>query len=330
MLRRVVGVVIALVASWVALRAAGGFADAADALGDVRLSWLAAAAGIEALSYVVLGAKLRALIGRVVGMVEAVEIGLVISGFGLLTPASPAEGLAITAGHLRRRGLSTRHVAFVLTFNEWFSLSVFLVVSSIDLMVVAALEPDPLRTFWPFLAAALVVLALLGLLLRAITDEHRAARAFSVLATVRRRARHTSPDERRAAGIDLHRDARSFLGSRRHVVRVALLTAGAMLGDVGCLWFAMRAAGGHVGFDVALLAVAMASFAILIPLVPGGLGFVEATIPAVAHHFGMPYDQGLAAALVYRCLGTLIPASLGLGAIVSLRRRAPTELVVPG
>lgn len=319
------GVLIALVASWVALHAAGGFADAFGALRDVRLSWLAAAAVIEALSYVALGGKLRALIGRPIGPVEAVEIGFVISGFGLLTPASPAEGLAITAGHLRRRGLSGRRVAFVLTFNEWFSLSVFLVVSSIDLLVVAALEPDPLRSFWPFFAAAVVVLGLLAVVLRAVTDEHRAARAFSLLATLRRGERHTSPEARLAAGRELHRDARSFLGSRVHVVRVAAMTAGAMLGDVACLWCAMRAAGGRVGFDVALLAVAMASFAILIPLVPGGLGFVEATIPAVAHHFGMPYDQGLAAALVYRCLGTFLPASVGLGAIVALRRRARAE-----
>ena len=69
--------------------------------------WLGPALVIEAASYVVLGAKLRRLVGREAVMaVEAIELGLVASGFGLLTPASPAEGLALAGRHLRRRGLS--------------------------------------------------------------------------------------------------------------------------------------------------------------------------------------------------------------------------------
>lgn len=317
------GIVVGLLVSWVAIHAAGGLADAAGALGQVRAPWLVPAAVVEALSYVVLGAKLRELIGRdVVGTGESVQLGLVVSGFGLLTPASPAEGLAILASHLRRRGVPRRRVAFTVGFSEWFSLLVFLLVSSVNLVIVAAIEPDPLDSSLPLLVVAAVVLVFLGLVARLLVDEGATAAVIARLGALRRHGRALTPEARRLAAADLHREARAFVGSGRQFARVALLTAAAFLGDVACLWFAMLAAGGQVGFDVALLAVSIASFSVLVPLVPGGLGLVEATIPAVAHRFGMPYDQGLAAALVYRGFGTFVPATAGVGAIVALRRRA--------
>jgi len=98
-----------------------------------------------------------------------------------------------------------------------------------------------------------------------------------------------------------------------------LLTAAALLGDVACLWFLLRAAHANVGFDVALLAVTIAAVSTLVPLVPGGLGITEAVIPAVAHHFGVGYDAGVAAALAYRTLATFVPAGAGALAIFGLR-----------
>jgi uncharacterized membrane protein YbhN (UPF0104 family) len=103
------------------------------------------------------------------------------------------------------------------------------------------------------------------------------------------------------------------------------LTATAMLADVACLWCVLRAGGAGVGYDVALLAVSVSAVAVLMPLVPGGLGIVEAAIPAVTQRFGVPYDDGLAAALVYRTFASFVPAGAGLLAIVTLRShlRAP-------
>ncbi len=98
-----------------------------------------------------------------------------------------------------------------------------------------------------------------------------------------------------------------------------------MLADVACLWFALFAAGARVGFDVALLAVTVASASVLVPLVPGGIGIVEVTIPAVTYYFGVPCDQGLAATLAYRGFGTFIPAGAGALAIAGLRMHTRTS-----
>jgi putative heme transporter len=320
LVRWAVGLAIGGLSLWVAIAAAGGFSNTWAALRGLDLSWLFLAFVIEATSYVVLGAKLRRLIGMdVVGNVEAIELGLVVSGFGLLTPVSPAEGLAIAAGHLRHRGLTNRRIALVFALTSLFSVGVFLLVSSMNLLVVAAIERDSFRDLWPFVTAALVVLGLLGLMAR-MTATDSVFERFSVIAGSFRRPSHRrSLEERRASGAAWYREAREVVGSSRHRLSLALLTAGALLGDVACLWLVLRAAHANVGFDIALLAVTVAAVSIFVPLVPGGLGIVEAVIPAVVHHFGVDYGAGIAAALAYRALGTFIPAGIGALAIFGLR-----------
>ena len=323
MVRWMVGLAIGAVSVWVAVSAAGGLADAMGAVEQLDLAWLVPAFVVEAASYLVLGAKIRRLVGRdVVSSVEATELGLILSGFGLLTPARPAEGLAIAAAHLRRRGLSRRRVTLIFGFSEWFSTRVFLGIAAVNLLVVAVVEKDPLLDLWPFVLVALIVLALLAVSARLAARPGTAERVSQFAGAFRRPSRRLGVQARRDAGAEWYREARTFVGPPRRRAQLAILTAVAVLADVGCLWFALFAAGAHVGFDVATLAISVAAFSALIPLVPGGIGIVEAAIPALTQHFGVPFEQGLAAALAYRALGTFIPAGAGTLAILHLRTRS--------
>ena len=94
-------------------QAAGGLADVQDALRQTNPGWLVPAAGFEALAYVLSGVRLRRLAGgdAALTVVSATEVELVVNGLGLLTPASPAEGLAFATSELSRRGLSRRAVS---------------------------------------------------------------------------------------------------------------------------------------------------------------------------------------------------------------------------
>ena len=324
--RWAIGLAIGAVSVWVAVSAAGGFAEAWVAVRELDVAWLVAAFVVEAASYLVLGAKLRRLIGpEVVSSIEATELGLIVSGFGLLTPARPAEGLAITAGQLRRHGLSRRRVTMILGVSEWFSTRMFLGLAAINLLVVAVVERDPLTDLWPFMVIAVAVLGLLGASARLASRPGAAERISQFVGSFRRPSRRLSVRARRAAGAEWYREARLFVGPPRRRVVLAALTAIAVLADVACLWFALRAAGAHVGFDIAMLAITVAAFAVFVPLVPGGLGIVEAAIPAVTRHYGVPFEQGLAAALAYRALGTFLPAGAGALAIVHLRMHAPAS-----
>jgi uncharacterized membrane protein YbhN (UPF0104 family) len=230
--RWALGLGIGAVAVWVATAAAGGLDDSWVAIRQLSVWWLVPAFLFEAASYVVLGVKLRRLIGRAtVSSVEAIELGLVVSGFGLLTPASPAEGLAIAASHLRRRGLTRRHVTMVFGFSEWFSSRVFLLISAINLLLVAVVEKDPLRDLWPFLVAAIAVLLLLGLTARLVSRPATVERFGAIAGSLRRPSRRVPVDVRRAHATAWYSEARAFVGPPRNRAALALLTAIATLLD---------------------------------------------------------------------------------------------------
>ena len=324
-LRWTVGLAIGAVAMWVGLAAGGGISESWSAIRSMNRLWLGPALVIEVASYGVLGVKLRRLIGReVVTAVEAIELGLVVSGFGLLTPASPAEGLALAGAHLRRRGLSRRRVTLVFGFSEWFSSRVFLMLGAVNVVVVAVVERDPIADHWPILFVALVILMLLAVTARLASQPGAAERVSQFAGSLHRRSRRVPVEVRRAKGAAWYSEARAQAGPRRNRAVLAALTAIAVLADVACLWFVLLSTGSNVGFDVALLAITVGAAAVFIPLVPGGLGIVEAAIPAVCHHFGVPYEKGLAAALVYRAFGTFVPAAVGALAILGLRAYVPT------
>jgi uncharacterized protein (TIRG00374 family) len=112
-----------------------------------------------------------------------------------------------------------------------------------------------------------------------------------------------------------------IVGPPRNRVRLALVSAAAVLADAGTLWATCHAAGFHIHPELVLLARTVGTVVSWVPLLPGGLGLVEAAIPAVLHRFGAPLDDAVAATLVYRAAGTLLPALAGGVAIVALRSR---------
>ncbi len=83
-----------------------------------------------------------------------------VNGLGLLTPASPAEGIAFEFHELGRRGLSRRRIALTIGFEQWFSTRVFYLVHAVNLLLIVATRDFPADAAWP-IAAAVVILSLL-------------------------------------------------------------------------------------------------------------------------------------------------------------------------
>ena len=324
-LRFGLGLSLGAAAIWIVVSASGGLADALDALRAVDWWWLIPAAIFEGIAYFLSGLRLRRLAGpAVVSPAAATGIELVVNGLGLLTPASPAEGLAFGVSELSRRGLDHRHIGLTLGFSQWFSLRVFLLVNALNLCWIVATRDFPVDSTWALIAAPLI----LGLL---AVSAFLASRPSTMerLAVIIGAAQFWKPrldsDERRARGARFHADAMEAVGPPRRRVVLMALSVGSMLADIACLYFALIAAHAHVGFDIALLAAGAAAASALIPLLPGGLGVVEAIIPAVVHWYGPPVSAAFAGALVYRALGTFLPAAAGAIALVVLRAHRPVR-----
>lgn len=102
----------------------------------------------------------------------------------------------------------------------------------------------------------------------------------------------------------------------RRVVFWALLN---WLLDAASLWVFLRAFGGSLSVDALLVAFGLANLLAAVPILPGGLGVVEATYLTTLVGFGMPGRVVSPAVATYRSAQYLMPIALGALAYASLR-----------
>ena len=74
-----------------------------------------------------------------------------------------------------------------------------------------------------------------------------------------------------------------------------------------------------------LLAYVAAATLSMIPITPGGLGFVEAGLAGVLTLAGASPDEAVLATLLYRLFSYWLPLPLGLGASIWFSRRHRVE-----
>lgn len=320
-MRWLVGVVIAGIAASVLNAAAGGLGQAFTALRHMRPQYVAVGLGLVVLRFALYGKQLRWLSNRrrTLGPATAAGLAFVVYGFGAVTPAAPLEGLAIAANELKRWGWSKHDTHLLLGFSEWFAQRTFYAVAAANLVVAVAVGHLAISQAWPLLIAAAVVVGALGMTSALIRGEHF-ARGVAVLARLLRfRSRHDLRIVQEADVETWRDDAVAFLGPPRRRAAIAMFSAAAVVCDSGALWASSHAAGFHVRPDVVLLVATVGTVVSWIPLLPSGLGLVEAAIPALLHRFGAPLDGAIAATVVYRAIATLLPALAGMGVIVGLR-----------
>jgi uncharacterized protein (TIRG00374 family) len=112
---------------------------------------------------------------------------------------------------------------------------------------------------------------------------------------------------------------RSVLGKKWW--QATLLSSGRLAFDFLCLIAALRAVGSHPRPSLALLAYAVAGVIGLIPITPGGLGIVEASLSALLVLAGVNPGAAVLATLTYRLASYWIPLLLGPFAYGAFRRR---------
>jgi uncharacterized protein (TIRG00374 family) len=102
---------------------------------------------------------------------------------------------------------------------------------------------------------------------------------------------------------------RSVLG--RQWWQATLLSAGRLAFDYLCLLFSVRAVGNHPRPSLILLAYAVAGIIGLVPITPGGLGIVEASLSGLLVLAGLTGVQAVLATLAYRLASYWLPLMTG-------------------
>jgi uncharacterized protein (TIRG00374 family) len=122
-------------------------------------------------------------------------------------------------------------------------------------------------------------------------------------------------------------EAREILGSRWWL---ALLTSlGNWLFDYLALLAALAAVGSRPRPSLVLLAYVASMVLGMIPITPGGLGFVEAGLTATLALAGVPGPEAVLATLAYRLVSYWMPLAIGPFAYLLHQRRYRDRPHVP-
>jgi uncharacterized protein (TIRG00374 family) len=119
--------------------------------------------------------------------------------------------------------------------------------------------------------------------------------------------------------LDERNTIRAVLG--QHWWQAALLTAGRLGFDYGCLLAALRATGAEPKPSLVLLAYAAADIIALLPITPGGLGIVEASLSGLLILAGIRPGYAVLATLAYRVASYWLPLLAGPPAYLLFRSR---------
>jgi uncharacterized protein (TIRG00374 family) len=288
-------------------------------LGRIEFYWFPLILGLEAASFVCIWYLLRLAL-RTRRWFAVATSQLAGNAVSRVVPAGAAVGVALQYRMLAEAGISTARAASSLAAVSLLTLAIVL---SLPVLAIPAMLGGTV-------ASGLVRAALLGGVVFLVMVAMGAALLFhdgslrkigeAVQWVTNHGRRHQLP------GHDLPDrllDERDVLKrSLQSKWWEALLAAvGRSMFDYGALLVALLAVGADPNPALVLLAFVASQVLAMVPLTPGGLGFVEAGLTATLTLAGVPASLAVVATLAYRLASYWIPMGVGLVAFAMFRAR---------
>jgi len=318
--QRVVLLVVSLVVLYLFAPTLGEVLSAWPRLAHLDPAWIAVAVLAEAISLVcvwwLIALALRAGHWFAIGTSQ-------LAGHALsrVVPAGAAAGATLQYRMLAASGIDAPAAGSALTAATLLQLATLAAIPVIGLLVSlggARLSPSLQHAAWIGLGAFVLLLALGTVLVlsdRAINWIGAAIQAVRNL-VLRHHAPITDLPERLHAERDLVTRA---LGKKWW--EALLASAGKWAFDYAALLASLAAVGARPDPAVVLLAYAVGAVLAMIPITPGGLGFVEAGLTGVLALAGVPAGDAVLATLCYRLVSFWLPLPAGLTAYALFRWR---------
>ena len=309
--RAALGLVIGVVIIFAMLRLLAADRSTTSVLESARhisIGWAGAAIAFELIAYCVPPALLTRLVADTpVKPVTAARITFAAIGVGNLVPGQPAPETLIAYRELSARGVSrSRSLAAPLVMVVAVPAAAMALLAGPLLLISGVVLKLPSGWQIPVVTAG-VIATILGITLIVLTlvPAMRARlptlmRADQILATMGGPA---------GAGVLM---LLAFIGFTADAL--ALCSAG-------------RAVGAQLPIAALPVAYIVATVAIAVPFLPGGLGAVEVAVPLVFAAAGANYAHSVLAVLAWRILQFWIPTLAGLAcyATLVLERRRRTR-----
>jgi uncharacterized membrane protein YbhN (UPF0104 family) len=295
--------------------------DSVPRLASVSIIWFVVMVTLQTGSYACVWWLTRVALPNVPWFVAATS-QLVSNAVAKTVPGGAAIGAAAGYRMLSVSGVNRGTAGAALTATAIISNGVLFMLPLVALLlsIISAPVPKGLdRVAWGG-AVLFVLLLSLGFVLVRFNRPlcmlgdllERASRPI-----LRKLHRTGGPT---AEGLVRQRDLMvEGLGARWKKALIAAV--GNWLLDYFALVCALVAVGAPPRFSVVLLAYGAAAVLGMIPITPGGLGFVEAGLTAMLVLAGVPSEQALLATLAYRIVSYWLPLPAGLIAHLLFRRR---------
>lgn len=284
----------------------------------LRPEWLAVIVLCEALSFVCVWELLRLALETRKWFVVATS-QLASNAFSLVVPGGAAAGAALqmrmltVAGVDTTRAASSLSVVALITTASMFATPIFALPALLGTTGVAR---ELLYAVWLGVVGAVLLGA--ALVIAAVYDRPVIVIGALAQRLRNRFLRNRPPLVGLPGRLLVERDLVKARFST-HKGRAIAATAGKVGFDYLALLAALAAVGADPQPTLVLLAFAASQIAKMIPITPGGLGFVEAGLTGALALAGVGAAQAIVATAAYRLVSFFLPIVAGAVAYVSFR-----------
>lgn len=318
--RRIVALAVAGLGLYVVLPSLSAVLGSWPRLATLSAVWLCVALLSEAASFVC-NFGIQRIVLRTRGWFGVVTAGLSGNAVTNALPGGDAAGAAVQFRMLRIAGIDADAAVGGLTASSLLTVGGLLLLPILTLPAVLGGTPvnHTLESAALFGVAGFVVyLALTAVLLATDRPLRGVGRAAQWAWNKVRRPRP------RLAGLEdrlltQRNEIRRGLG--RYWKRVLVLVVGRLGLDYLCLLAVLRATGSQPHVWLVLLAYSTAGVIGLIPITPGDLGIIEASLSGLLVLAGVTPSDAVVATLAYRLAQYWLPMVAGAAAYLLFRRR---------
>jgi uncharacterized protein (TIRG00374 family) len=273
-------------------------------------AWFAAAVAFQVAHFTCTFA-LQRLALRTKGWFAVVTAGLAGNAITAIVPAGDVAGAAVQFRMLAISGIDTDVAVGGLTAFSLLGIGGLLALPLFSL---------PAIIFGAPVSKGLVHTAILGLIgfclfagfgaVVLATDRPLVVAGRAAQRVRNRFVRNRPPWKGFDSRLLRERDEiKSVLGD--HLTQAVLLSVSRLMFDFLCLLAALRATGSHPRPSLVLLAYAVAGIIGLLPITPGGLGLVEASLSGMLILAGVDSGAAFLATLTYRLAAYWLPLTTG-------------------
>ncbi|MEU4291087.1 lysylphosphatidylglycerol synthase transmembrane domain-containing protein [Kribbella sp. NPDC026596] len=228
-----------------------------------------------------------------------------------VVPGGAATGGVLQARLLIQAGQPAAVVASALTAMGLITTGVLLLLPVLTVPAVLIGPPPARQLELGLLVSLIMAIVIVGLGLTALTWKRFVVIVGRAAGRVIHVVKRSVTADSCAATLVAQRDrvAAAFEG---HWWAAAFAAAANRMFDYAALVAALAALDAHARPSMVLLAYVVAQALAMIPITPGGLGFVDAGLAALLVLIGVSADTALIGTLMYRLVSFWLPIPVGL------------------